>query len=116
MLFLRYANEEVFGLVMLFHQGRDEKAEAAMQNLTRKTIDAALACGGSYYLPYRPHATLQQFQKAYPPGSTVLPVKAPVRSDPEIFERKPVFSYTMVNRNSHLKFIIGAGLWRPAAD
>lgn len=64
--FLHYANEEVFGLVMLFHQGMDAGAETAMQNLTRELIDAALACGGTYYLPYRPHATLEEFQKGYP--------------------------------------------------
>jgi FAD/FMN-containing dehydrogenase len=85
--FLRYANEEVFGLVMLFHQGRDEKAEAAMQNLTRELVDAALACGGSYYLPYRPHATLQQFQKAYPQARKFFLLKR--QYDPtEIFENQ----------------------------
>ena len=44
--FLRYAHEEVFGLVMLFHQRSDRVAEAAMEQLTRELINAALACGG----------------------------------------------------------------------
>lgn len=63
---LRYAREEVFGLVMLFHQHRDPSSEAAMQALTRDLIDTALACGGRYYLPYRAHASLDQFTQAYP--------------------------------------------------
>ncbi len=64
--FLRYAREDVFGLVMLFNQGLDEKSEAAMAALTQELIDAVLACGGTYYLPYRPHATIAQFQSGYP--------------------------------------------------
>jgi FAD/FMN-containing dehydrogenase len=85
--FLRYAHEEVFGLVMLFHQGRDRAAEAAMEQLTRKLVDAALACGGSYYLPYRPHATLEQFQKAYPEALRFFLLKR--QYDPEeIFENQ----------------------------
>lgn len=63
---LRYAREDVFALVMLFHQGRDEAAEEAMRTLTRSLIDEALACDGTYYLPYRLHATREQFQRAYP--------------------------------------------------
>lgn len=64
--FLRYAREDVFALVMLFHQGRDKAAEEAMGTLTRALIDEALACDGTYYLPYRPHATREQFQRGYP--------------------------------------------------
>jgi FAD/FMN-containing dehydrogenase len=64
--FLRYAREDVFALVMLFHQGRDEAAEEAMRSLTQALLDEALACDGTYYLPYRPHATRAQFHRAYP--------------------------------------------------
>lgn len=64
--FLRYAREEIFGIVMLFHQGLDEKSESAMRELTQELIEAALDCGGTYYLPYRPHATVAQFERAYP--------------------------------------------------
>jgi len=34
--------------------------------MTQELIDAALDCGGRYYLPYRLHATNAQFEKAYP--------------------------------------------------
>lgn len=64
--FLRYAREDVFALVLLFHQGRDAAAEEAMRQLSRELIDAALTLGGTYYLPYRPHATQEQFHRAYP--------------------------------------------------
>ncbi len=74
--FLRYAREEMFGLVMLFHQQRDAAGEAAMQSLTRDLIDVALACGGTYYLPYRPHATQAQFHAAYPQAADFFKKKS----------------------------------------
>ncbi len=64
--FMRYARTEVFGLVLLFHQRRTPEGEDAMQRLTRDLIDVAQSCGGRYYLPYRAHATEEQFVKAYP--------------------------------------------------
>jgi len=73
--FLRYAREEVFGLVMLFNQKRDAAGEAAMQAFTRDLVDTALACGGTYYLPYRPHATTEQFQLAYPQARDFFALK-----------------------------------------
>ena len=63
---LRYADRDVFAVVMFFHQARTLEADAAMEAMTREMIDAALAEGGRYYLPYRPHATIEQFHAAYP--------------------------------------------------
>jgi hypothetical protein len=37
-----------------------------MQRMTEALIERVLAIGGSYYLPYRPHARLDQFTRAYP--------------------------------------------------
>ncbi len=63
---LTYAPSEVFGLVMLFRYRADVEHDDQMRQTTERLIDAALSCGGSYYLPYRPHATLKQFKRAYP--------------------------------------------------
>lgn len=73
--FLRYADQEVFGLVMLFHQQRTPEAEAKMQIMTQKLIEAALAVGGRYYLPYRLHATPKQFRRAYPQAAKFFALK-----------------------------------------
>lgn len=78
--FLRYATSEVFGLVMLFHQGRDAASEEAMKSLTGELIDAAITCGGRYYLPYRPHASVEQFEKCYPQARQFFALKR--RYDP----------------------------------
>jgi FAD/FMN-containing dehydrogenase len=52
--------------VMSFTQEMTTRAEADHQRLTRALIDRVVALGGSYYLPYRPHATVAQFTAAYP--------------------------------------------------
>ena len=51
--------------VLLFSQEMTARAEADMERMTREMIDAVLAIGGSYYLPYRPHATVDQFRRCY---------------------------------------------------
>jgi FAD/FMN-containing dehydrogenase len=79
---LRYAREEVFGLVMLFHQHCGSATqEEQMKGYTQKLIDAALACEGSYYLPYRLHARQDQFDRAYPMAQKVFALKR--RYDPQ---------------------------------
>jgi hypothetical protein len=64
--FLRYADCDMFAFVMLFNQPRTSEADAEMERATQELIDAALACNGRYYLPYRLHATESQFSQAYP--------------------------------------------------
>jgi FAD/FMN-containing dehydrogenase len=73
--FLHYANREMFGLVMLFNQQRNPTAEANMQAVTRSLIEAVLEVGGTYYLPYRLHATPDQFQRAYPQANRFFQLK-----------------------------------------
>jgi len=90
--FLRYAPEEMFGLVLLFHQRRDPAAEKAMRDLTSELIEIALDCGGRYYLPYRPHATVEQFVRAYPQAREFFALKH--HYDPHgVFENEFFLTY-----------------------
>ena len=73
--FLRYASEEVFGFVMLFNQQKNNKAEAEMKALTRELITIAISLNGTYYLPYRLHATKEQMYKAYPAAQRFFALK-----------------------------------------
>ena len=66
---------------MLFSQEKSGRAEADMARVTRALIDGALAEGGSYYLPYRLHATPEQFEAAYPHAREFARLKR--RLDPE---------------------------------
>lgn len=51
--------------VMSFTQEKTARGEADHAQMTRKLIDRVLDLGGSYYLPYRPHARADQFTRAY---------------------------------------------------
>lgn len=64
--FLRYADQDLFALVMLFNQARTAAADETMRVFTSAMIDAVLDSGGRYYLPYRLHASQNQFRRAYP--------------------------------------------------
>lgn len=56
--------------------GHERAPTAEAADVFRLMIDAALALGGNYYLPYYPFATSAQFQKAYPKGQTRLQAAA----------------------------------------
>ena len=73
--YLNYAKTEVFGFVMLFNQERNKAAEAEMRSLTRELIDVAVSLKGTYYLPYRLHATKSQMLEAYPQASAFFQFK-----------------------------------------
>ncbi|EYD73900.1 FAD binding protein domain protein [Rubellimicrobium mesophilum DSM 19309] len=66
--------------VLLFSQEMTARAEADMARITREMIDAVTAIGGTYYLPYRPHATREQFRRAYPRWEEFVALKR--RADP----------------------------------
>jgi len=90
--FLRYAGEEVFGFVMLFNQSRNNAAEIEMRALTQKLIDAALALKGTYYLPYRLHASREQMYRAYPNAKAFFLLKKKYDPD-EIFQNRFYSTY-----------------------
>lgn len=72
---LAWANKEVFAFVIYYRQGTDEAARNQVGVWTRQLTDAALDCGGTYYLPYQLHATPQQFARAYPNMQAYLALK-----------------------------------------
>jgi FAD/FMN-containing dehydrogenase len=89
---LRYATEPVFSLVMLFQQRRTAAADEQMGAMTRDLIDAALDLGGRYYLPYRLHATCEQFHRAYRQADAFFALKR--KYDPnEIFQNQFYLKY-----------------------
>ena len=73
---LAYARQDVFGLVMSFVQQRSADGEASMRAMTRELIDAVTSIGGSFYLPYRLHASAAQLRDAYPSWESAMRAKA----------------------------------------
>lgn len=63
---LAYAPEPRIASVMLFSQEMSRRGEEDMRRMTHELIERVLEIGGSYYLPYRPHASLDQLTRSYP--------------------------------------------------
>ena len=90
--FLRYADQRMIAFVMLFVQSQTDVGEQKMKELTRDLIDAALRHEGRYYLPYRLHATPEQFHQAYPQAREFFELKR--KYDPEeVFQNRFYLEY-----------------------
>lgn len=77
---LAWTRGETFAFVVYYKQRTRESAKERVAVWTRELIDAALSCGGTYYLPYQPHATPRQFHLAYPRAVELFALKR--RLDP----------------------------------
>lgn len=62
---LSYAKVPRIAAVMSFSQEMNIRGEADMARMTRDLIDRIAAIDGAYYLPYRPHATVEQLSQTY---------------------------------------------------
>jgi len=62
---LNYATTPRIAAVMSFSQEMTSRAEADMRRMTQELIEGVIAIGGTYYLPYRPHAREDQLVRAY---------------------------------------------------
>jgi FAD/FMN-containing dehydrogenase/SAM-dependent methyltransferase len=78
---LAWAREECFAFVLYYKQRTRENAKNRVAVWTRELVEAALASGGAYYLPYQIHATPEQFHRAYPRAAEIFALKR--RRDPE---------------------------------
>jgi hypothetical protein len=89
---LHYADKNMISLVMLFSQTRDTQGETQMSKLTQEIVAAALRHDGRYYLPYRLHATREQFAEAYPQAKKFFELKREYDPD-ELFQNEFYLKY-----------------------
>jgi len=75
---LAWAREDVFAFVLYYRQGTGQQDRAEVGRWTRELVDAAIALGGSHYLPYQIHATRDQFLRAYPDAPRYFALKRQV--------------------------------------
>lgn len=95
---LRYADGPMTSFVLLFVQERTDAGESRMQSLTRELIDAALDLGGRHYLPYRLHATSDQFRRGYPSADRFFELKR-LYDPEELFQNE---FYARYGRSRHV--------------
>jgi len=82
---LAWAPTETFAFVLYHKQRTRENAKSRVGVWTRELIDAVISVGGTYYLPYQPHATTEQFHRAYPQAADFFAFK---------WEMDPHFRFT----------------------
>jgi FAD/FMN-containing dehydrogenase len=73
--YLSWAQEEVFAFVLYYKQGVTPADQKAVGVWTRELVRLASQFGGSFYLPYQPHATREQFDVAYPRAAKLFALK-----------------------------------------
>lgn len=78
--YLSWADEEVFAFVIYYKQGTDRKSKAIVKQWTVEMTDAILSENGKWYLPYQPHASVEQFNQAFPYAHKYFEVKNKVDS------------------------------------
>ena len=82
---LSYATRPRIAAVMSFSQEMTLRAEADMRRMTETLIDRIAASGGAYYLPYRPHARLDQMATVYSGAADFAAAKRTI--DPQLILR-----------------------------
>ncbi|WP_281615263.1 FAD-binding protein [Flammeovirga sp. SubArs3] len=73
--YLSWADEEVFALVIYYKQGTDELSKQNVKAWTVEMTDAIISENGKWYLPYQPHASYEQFTKAFQHSDQYFAVK-----------------------------------------
>lgn len=63
---LPYAKEDMFGFVLYFNVGFNDKDNEILKKTTSDLIDVAHRAGGTYYLPYQLFYTKEQLKNCYP--------------------------------------------------
>jgi FAD/FMN-containing dehydrogenase len=86
---LAYAPEPRIAAVMLFSQEKTSRGEGDMARMTQALIDRVLDIGGTYYLPYRPHASLAQLSRGYPRAAAFAAAKR--AADPDLLFRNQLW-------------------------
>jgi decaprenylphospho-beta-D-ribofuranose 2-oxidase len=72
---LSYAKSDMFALVCLFNTPINEAAQARMTHGIQRIIDQLKTFDGSYYLPYAPFPSVEQFHSIYPKADAFFQAK-----------------------------------------
>ena len=92
---LAYAPEPRIAAVLLFSQEKTVRGEADMARMTGALIERVLDIGGTYYLPYRPHASLAQLSRGYPRAAAFAQAKR--AADPDLLFRNALWDGYLAN-------------------
>mgnify|MGYP000473161030 CR=1 FL=1 len=106
--FLSWAPEEVFAFVIYYKQNTDITSKEIVKQWTIEMTDAIISENGKWYLPYQPHATIEQFNQAYPNAKKYFQIKKQVdslqRFNNELLDKyNPYLTATINKERNHIK-------------
>ncbi len=114
--YLAWATQEMYAFVVYYKQRTRENAKSRVAVWTREMIDAVLAVGGTYYLPYQVYETQEQFHRAYPRAKDLFELKR--QHDPENRFRNQLWDHLYQNQqtmttasSSEFKTVMGQTEW-----
>lgn len=90
---LNYASEDMLGMVILIQHGLKDEAIENAEDVIREWTDLTLHHGGTYYLPYYPYQTKEQFHSSYPNWKTFQLEKE--KRDPNMVFRNLFYDHYM---------------------
>ncbi|WP_426485706.1 FAD-binding protein [Flavobacterium sp. 2] len=96
--YLSWARKEVFAFVVYYKQGTNQDAKDQVKKWTLEMTDAILSENGTWYLPYQPHATVEQFKKGYPDNDKYFALKNKLDPD-QRFTNKLLDKYNPYAKN-----------------
>ncbi|MCP5322556.1 MAG: FAD-binding oxidoreductase [Candidatus Paracaedibacteraceae bacterium] len=79
---LNYTSTDRLCFVMFFRGPNTKIFDKQIEKVSQELTDHALTLNGTYYLPYRPYQTKEQFQKAYPSYQEFKKLK--IKYDPKL--------------------------------
>jgi FAD/FMN-containing dehydrogenase len=85
--YMNYANETVYGFVILFNQKKNNEQEKSMIKLTNELVDCSNNSKGTFYLPYRLHIDKKKMRSVYPQSNSFFEIKLKYDST-EVFSNK----------------------------
>jgi FAD/FMN-containing dehydrogenase len=113
--YLSWARNEVFAFVVYHSQGTTEEDRQRVGIWTREMTDAIISEDGAYYLPYQPHATVDQFRAAYPKADRYFAVKRRVDPDNR-FRNKLWEKYYPTKRSEVREYLDGRDGYRKGEE
>jgi FAD/FMN-containing dehydrogenase len=72
---LPYAKQDMFGFVLYFNVGFNDRDNEILRKTTTNLIDASARSGGTYYLPYQLHYSKEQMLRSYPEANAFFATK-----------------------------------------
>ena len=72
---LSWAKTDVFSIIVIYQQGKDEGSIEKVKAWSGELVRAAIESGGSYYLPFQIQHSVEQFRQAYPRWAEFMQLK-----------------------------------------